>query len=108
MANRIQVYVFRIGRTWFTAAPVEAVVSLYGGGGLKRTRGLSAAFNGCAVFGHSLVLGRSKHLGVWGERKASRFRQSLRNAGMELEIIKTEPPGRLLLRQTMSKPRRRR
>ena len=107
MTNRIQVYVFRAGDTWVTAAPVEAVVAIYGGGGLKQTAGLSAAFRGCAVYGRSLLFGRARYLGIWGERKASRFRQSFRNAGMEVEIVKSPPPGRLLLWLTMNKPRRR-
>jgi len=102
MANRISVYVFRdphfspAGDTVVTAAPAEAAVAVYGGGGLKQTAGLSAAFGGCAIYGPSL-LGRGKrYLAVWGERKASKFRQSLRNAGLEVKVIKSPPPGRLL------------
>src|SRR5476649_397501 len=106
MTNRIRVYVFRDptfspgGNTVVTAAPRKAVMAVYGGGGLMQTSGLSSAFGGCAVYRHRL-LGKDKyHLGIWGERKASKFRQALRNAGMELEIVKSPPPGRLVLWQT--------
>jgi hypothetical protein len=106
MANRIQVYVFRdphfspAGDTIVAAAPRKAVVAVYGGGGLMQTAGLSAAFGGCAVYRQGFLGGGKYHLAVWGERKASKFRQSLRNAGMEVEIIKSPPPGKLVLWQT--------
>jgi hypothetical protein len=106
MTNRISVYVFRdphfspAGDTVVTAAPVKAVVEVYGGGGLMQTAGLSAAFGGCAVYRQGIVGSGKYHLGVWGERKAAKFRQSLRNAEMEVEIIKSPPPGKLVLWQT--------
>ncbi len=102
MTSRVPVYVFRdlhfspAGDTVVTAAPLKAVVAVYGGGGVHKTAGLSAAFGGCAVYCQG-VLGRDKyHLAIWGERKASKFRQSLRNAGIDVEIIKSKPPGRLI------------
>lgn len=104
--NRIQVYVFRApnfspaGDTVVTAAPRDAVVSVYGGGGTFQTAGLSAAFNGCAVYRHGLLGKDNYHLAIWGERKASKFRQALRNAGLDAEIIKAKPPGRLILYST--------
>jgi hypothetical protein len=111
MTDRIQVYVFRAptfapaGDTVVTAAPRKAVVAVYGGGGIMETAGLSAAFGGCAVYRQGL-LGKSKyHLGIWGERKASKFRQSFRNAGIEVEIVKSPPPGRLILWSTNSEKR---
>ncbi len=106
MTHRIPVYVFRApnfapaGDTVVTAAPRKAVVAVHGGGGLKQTAGLSAAFGGCVVYRQGL-LGRGKyHLAIWGERKASKFRQSLRDAGMGVEIFKDNPPGRLIWYQT--------
>jgi hypothetical protein len=106
MKNRIQVYVFRdrhfspAGDAIVAAAPLDAVMAVYGGGGLKQTEGLSAAFGGCAVYQRGLFGSGKVHLGIWGERKASKFRQSFRKAGMEVEIIKGPPPGRLVLWQT--------
>jgi hypothetical protein len=106
MTDRISVYVFRdphfspAGDTVVAAAPVKAFVEVYGGGGVMQTAALSAAFGGCAVYRQGIA-GREKYyLGVWGERKAAKFRQSLRNAGMEIEIVKSPPPGRLVLWQT--------
>ena len=107
MGNRVQVYVFRdphfspAGDTLVTAAPVKAVMAVYGGGGVMQTAGLSSVFGGCAVYRHGLPGRRKYHLAVWGERKSSKFRQSLRNAGMEVEIIRSQPPGRLVLSQTV-------
>ena len=106
MADRISVYVFRdptfspAGDTVVTAAPAKAVSAVYGGGGLKQSDGLSVAFGGCAIYGTRLLGGKDLYLAVWGERKASKFRQSLRNAGLELKILKEKPPGRLLVWST--------
>jgi hypothetical protein len=36
------------------------------------------------------------YLGVWGARNASRFRTALRARGFEIEIVRQEPPTRLL------------
>ncbi|SKA30936.1 hypothetical protein SAMN02745126_05054 [Enhydrobacter aerosaccus] len=105
--ERVRVYVFRgpggaafMLDTVVTAALLAAVMAVYGGGGIKQTAGLSAAFGGCAVYRCGLLKGGEYHLGIWGQRKASKFRQSFRNAGMEVEIIKSRPPGRLVWRQT--------
>jgi hypothetical protein len=99
----VPVYVFRdprfssAGDTVISAAPLEAVVAIYGGGGLNQTEGLSAAFGGCAVYRQRQLGKEHYHLAVWGKRKASKFCQSFRNAGIKVEVIKSPPPGRLIL-----------
>jgi len=100
MADCIAIYVFRdphfapAGDTIVSAAPIETVVSVYGGGGLNEANGLSAAFGGVAVFRDDAT-GKC-HLGVWGARKAAKFRSALRRSGVEIQVIKTPPPGRLV------------
>ncbi len=103
MTKRIPVYVFRVGETVFSAAPREAVVAVYGGGGLMQTAGLSAAFGGCAVYRRGFPGMGKYHLAIWRARKASKFRQSLRKAGMDVDIIKSPPPSRLMLSRTVSR-----
>jgi hypothetical protein len=98
--DRVTIYVFRdphfapAGDTFVSAAPLEAVVRVYGGGGIKDAGGLSAAFGGAAVYRDDAT---SKiHLGVWGARKTAKFRNALKQSGVEVEIIKSPPPGRLV------------
>ena len=100
LADQIKIYVFRdknfapAGDTMVSAAPIEAVVSVYGGGGIKDTGGLVAAFDGAAVFREDST--GARHAGVWGARKASRFRNALRKSGLEIEVVNSPPPGRLV------------
>jgi hypothetical protein len=97
------VYVFReprfapAGDTVVCAAPLDLVVSVYGGGGLKGEGGLSAAFGG-TIFFQAEKTG-APYLGVWGARNASRFRSALRRRSV-LDIIRDRPPARLTSFQT--------
>ena len=99
MAERTPVYVFRdphfapAADTIVSAAPLEAVVKAYGRGGHKDTAGLIAAFGGAAVFRDDAT--EQIHLGVWGARKASKFRADLRRSGVDVDLVKAPPPGRL-------------
>ena len=99
-ADRIPVYVFRdphfapAGDTAVSAAPVEAVVRIFGGGGINNSSGLETAFGGAAFFRDDAT-GKC-HLGVWGARKAAKLRNTLRQSGLELDVIKAQPPGRLV------------
>jgi hypothetical protein len=98
MSEPVQVFVFR-GRpfarneTIVSAAPLETVVSVYGGGGLKGAAGLEAVFGGSAYF-HNDETGTA-YLGVWGSRNGGRFRTRLRQAGLTVTIIPEPPPARL-------------
>jgi hypothetical protein len=102
--DRVTIYVFRdphfapAGDTFVSAAPLEAVVRVYGGGGIKDTGGLSAAFGGAAVFRDDAT--GKYHLGVWGARKTAKFRNALKRSSVEVEIIKSPPPGRLVWYET--------
>jgi hypothetical protein len=104
VTDRVAIYVFRdphfapAGDTFVSAAPLEAVVRVYGGGGIKDTAGLSAAFGGAAVFRDDAT--GKYHLGVWGARKAAKFRNALKQSGVEIELIKRPPPGRLVWYET--------
>ena len=103
-ANRIAIYKFRDGSfatavdTIVSAAPLHAVVAVYGGGGTKHTAGLAAVFGGAAVFRDDAT--GECHLGLWGARKAARFRKALKESGMDVEVIEAPPPGRLAWYQT--------
>jgi hypothetical protein len=104
--KRFQVYVFRDGRfarggsTVVSAAPHELVTSVYGGGGLVGEGNLAAVFGGCAYFRNDET-GLS-YLGIWGARKASKFRSSLCRSGASVELIPEPPPARLLWFKTGS------
>ncbi len=54
MSDEITVYLFRGfphgGRTVASAAPLETVMSVYGGGGLFGEGGVTTAFGGAAFF----------------------------------------------------------
>jgi len=106
MADRVPVYVFRApnfapaGDTLVSAAPREAVVKIYGRGGLFHSGGLAKAFGGVAVYRAGLPMCGRYHFAIWGNRKASRFRNALRQGGLDVEIIKAPPPGRLVLWST--------
>lgn len=96
------VYLFRDqsfsggGDTVVCVAAREAVVSVFGGGDLFDSGGLSAEFAGGAVFRDD-VSGQL-FLGIWGARKASRFRNRLRAHGIPCHIRHERPPGRLILK----------
>ncbi len=104
MSGNIPVYLFRdshfapAGDTVVCAAPLDVVVSVYGGGGLKGEGGLAAAFSGAAFFRNDET--GLCFLGVWGSRNASRFRSALRRSGSRLEIVRERPPARLAWFQT--------
>jgi hypothetical protein len=83
---------------------LELVVSVFGGGGPKGLAGLEAAFGGAAFFRNEEA--GFQYLGVWGARKASRFRRSLREAGASLDIIREPPPARLVFYTTETKNNR--
>ena len=103
MRDHSQVYVFRerrfapAGDTVVCAAPLDLVVSVYGGGGLKGEGGLAAAFGGAAFFRNEET--GFSYLGVWGARNASRFRNALRRRAT-LEIVRDSPPARLVWFET--------
>jgi hypothetical protein len=86
----------RGGDTIVCVAPREVVVSVFGDGGLFGADGLSAAFGGWACFKNDET--DQAYLGVWGARKASRFRERLRSAGTAIRISNEPPRGRLVVR----------
>jgi hypothetical protein len=99
----VQVYVFRDsrfrgGNTVVSAAPHELVVSVYGGGGLVGEGNLAVAFGGCAYFRNEET--GLTYLGIWGARKAAKFRTSLGKSGASIELIPEPPPARLVWFQT--------
>jgi hypothetical protein len=104
MSDRIPVYVFRdnghfarAGKTVVSAAPLDHVVAVYGGGGIKGEAGLAAVFGDAAYFRNEET--GCCYLGVCA-RKASRFRNALRRSGVTLDIAHEPPPARLMWFQT--------
>jgi len=71
-------------------APANAVVAVYGGGGIYDSDGLNDAFGGSVVYRDPDT--SSFFLGVWGARNASRFRNVFRQRGMTVEILREPPP----------------
>jgi len=109
MAERVPVYLFRSGNfarngdTVVTAAPLDAVMSVYGGGGLFGEGGVAAIFGGAAFYRDDPRDETSRgYVGVWGARQASRFRAVLRGAGISIEIVRSPPPARLMFWGTKS------
>lgn len=101
MTEPVSIYVFRAlqfakSEAVVTAAPVDCVVSVFGGGGMKGELGLATTFGGYAYFRDDAT--GAAYLGVWEDRNAARFRRRLRDSGLVLHIICGEPPGRLVLR----------
>jgi len=101
--KRFPVYVFRDTRfrgdnTVVSAAPQELVVSVYGDGGLVGEGNLAAVFGGCAYFRNDET-GLS-YLGIWGARRAAKFRTCLGKSGASIELIPEPPPARLVWFQT--------
>ena len=94
------VYLFRSerfspsGNTVVCVAPLEEVVSVYGGGGVEGEGGLSTAFGRAAVFKNEES--GDYFIGVWGARNAARFRSTLRSH-MPITILKEAPNARLIL-----------
>jgi hypothetical protein len=99
MPGRVPVYLFRAGNfarngdSVVSVAPRDIVISVYGGGGFEGSDGLAAAFDGGCVYRNDDT--GASFLGVWGARKASRFRAALRQSGLELDIVRQSPPARL-------------
>jgi hypothetical protein len=100
----VEVYQFRepgfapTGNIVVSIAPIDAVVAVYGGGGIFKTGGLSKAFQGTAFFRNEST--GACYAGVWGSRKASKFRNSFRTAGFEVRLIREKPSIRLVLSET--------
>ena len=105
MSDEIPIYLFRgslrSGNTVASAAPLEVVVSVYGGGGLFGEGGVKSAFGGAAFFRNKE--GSPSYVGVWSARKASRFRQTLRLAGVCVKIVYAPPPARLMFWSTQTR-----
>jgi len=91
------------GDTVVSAAPLTVVVNVYGGGGLKGEGALVEAFGGSAIFRNDET--GDLYLGVWGARNASRFRQTLKEAVKGIDVVKGQPPGRLVWWHTQHTPR---
>ena len=98
MADLVPVHLFRRGNTVVSAAPLDAVITAFGGGGLFGEGGVDVMFGGCAFFRDDKT--GPAYVGVWGARKASRFRTALRQAGLCVEIVRRPPPARLMFSQT--------
>lgn len=77
-----------------SAARLDLVVSVFGGGPLHGEGGLVSAFGGAAFFKNEET--SECYLGVWGARKVSRFRQMLQGSGAALTIVRERPPARLI------------
>ncbi|GMB81375.1 hypothetical protein NN6n1_21580 [Shinella zoogloeoides] len=75
-------------------APLEAVVGVYGGGGAFDADGLSAAFGGAAIFRNDAT--GALFAGVWGTRKASRFRREMREH-VSVVLVREAPEARLVV-----------
>ena len=109
MSQSIPIYVFRSLRfakseTTVTAAPIELVVSVFGGGGLKGERGLEAAFGGSAYYRSEAT--NEAFLAVWGIRNGSLFRRLLAESGATLAMLSSEPPARLVFHNSGQKGQR--
>lgn len=92
----VRVYLWRDQRfarnedTVVCVAPRDAVISVFGGGGMWNLDGLHRAFGGGIVFyasGQNILF-----QGVWGKRNASRFRTAFRQRGFKVMIIRAACP----------------
>jgi hypothetical protein len=103
----VKVYVFRdphfapAGDTVIAAAPLDSVVRAFGGGGIKNTDGLHAVFGGAIVFQEHA--GAECYLGVWGARKAAKFKATIKRHEQDVEIVESAPPAKLAWYQTEAK-----
>jgi hypothetical protein len=94
MSQRFPVYIFRdshfasAGDIVVTLAPIDLVVSVFGGGGLKGEGGLEDAFGGAAFFRNDDT--GASYLGVLRRRKASRFRSALRRRSQTVACERLE------------------
>jgi hypothetical protein len=77
------------------AAPIDLVISVYGGDGIGGKDGLMAAFGGVGVFKNDDT--GQRFLSVWGPRKAEIFLAALRASGADIEVVRRPPPARLVL-----------
>lgn len=85
-------------------ASAEFVTSVFGGIGVEGADGLTRAFGGGALFPNDVT--GERYLGVWGTRKASRFRRLLRASAGNLKLVDERPPVRLVrFNRTETKPR---
>ena len=82
------------GDTVVSIAPLEKVVTVYGGGGAFDADGLSAAFGGAAIFRDEAT--GALFAGVWGTRNASRFRRQMRES-MPVILVREAPDARLVV-----------
>lgn len=109
MTQSIPIYVFRSvqfakSETTVTAAPIELVVSVFGGGGLKGEQGLEASFGGSAYYRNEAT--DEAFLAVWGTRNGARFRRKLAESGATLQTHSGEPPARLVFHNSGHKGQR--
>lgn len=95
---------FAKSETNVTAAPIELVVSVFGGGGLKGEQGLEAFFGGSAYYRNEVT--DEAFLAVWGTRNGSRFRRKLAESGVTLQTLPSEPPARLVFHNSGQKGQR--
>jgi len=108
MDRHPSIYMFRdrnfapAGDTIVSAASLNIVVDVYGGGGLKGERGLVEAFGGAATFRNDDS--GDLYLGVWGARNASRFRRRLGQAVKDIMVVTGHPPARLVTWRTQQRP----
>jgi hypothetical protein len=98
MTEPVHVFVFKDKRfarseTVVSVAPLDIVVCVYGGGGLKGAAGIEATFGGSAYFCDYET--GAAYLGVWGSRNGGRFRSRLRQSGITVKIVQEHPPARL-------------
>ncbi len=88
------------GDTVVSIAPLEKVVTVYGGGGAFDADGLSAAFGGAAIFKDEAT--GALFAAVWGTRNASRFRREMREH-MPVILRHEMPDVRLVVRSAEGK-----
>ena len=97
MTSTGKIYTFRSGPcgsgdTVVAVAPMAHVVAAFGDGGLFGEGGLSSHFHHVAIF--RSIDGDDVYFGVWGPRRASRFRAAL-EARFGLETVAAAPEVRL-------------
>ncbi len=94
----IPVYQFRSDgfsrspNTVVAVAPMEAVISVYGPGGLTGEGGLSDAFGGAAIYTNDET--GMCFFGIWGARNAAKFKADL-GTKLNIEVVTETPPARL-------------